>query len=307
MKSLRNSKMIILVMVLLLSISVFVGCSGENDSNGNDGQEQSSDNGEGGKTGGESDGLEGTISIAGSTSVTPLAEKLAAAFMEANPNVKIDVQGIGSSAGVKASNEGAADIGMASRNLKEAEKEWGLTEHIIAYDGIAVVVHPSNDVEGLDKEMITKIFKGEIKNWKEVGGKDDEILVVSREAGSGTRGAFEGIMDLEEKNDDGKKISAVRQDALIAEGNGAVRQNIAGKENAIGYISLSYMNESVKGVKVEGVEPTVEKILAGEYKVSRPFLMLTKGDMNQLVKAYMDFVMSDEGQEIVSEKGIPVK
>ncbi|MTI70737.1 MAG: phosphate ABC transporter substrate-binding protein PstS family protein [Firmicutes bacterium] len=249
----------------------------------------------------------GTVEVVGSTSVTPVAQKLSEAFMEKHSDVKVNVQGIGSTAGVKAANDGTADVGMASRNLKEGEKEWGLDEHVIAYDGIAVVAHPNNNVSDLDKETVTKIFKGEIKNWKEVGGNDKDIVVVSREAGSGTRGAFEGIMNLEKENDKGKDVSAVTKEALIAEGNGAVRANIAKKENAIGYISLAYMNDTVKGIKIEGAEPTVENIMAGDYKVSRPFLMLTKGEVSDVAKGYLDFIMSEEGQSIVAEKLIPVK
>lgn len=292
MTFLRNSKLLILVAVLVLSMAVFVGCGSKDtntEANNNQNTQNQTDNNE----------LKGNITIAGSTSVTPTAEMIAEAFMQENPNVKIEVQGIGSSAGVKAAKEGAADIGMASRDLKAKEKEWGLTEHVIAYDGISVVVHPSNKVSDLTKEQVAKIFTGEIKNWKEVGGEDHEIIVVSREAGSGTRGAFEEILGVEGK---------VREDALIAEGNGAVRANIAKKEFGIGYISLSYLNDEVKGVKVDGVEPTIENVKAKKYPVYRPFLMLTKGEMNDIVKAYMDFVFSEEGQKIVTEEGcIPVK
>lgn len=258
----------------------------------------------------EEKGLSGALSIIGSTSVAPLAQNLADAFTAKNPEVKVEIQAVGSTAGVKAAKDKTGDIGIASRELKKEESEWGLTEHIIAYDGIAVVCHPSNGVSNLTKEQVQKIFKGEIQNWKEVGGKDDAILVVSREDGSGTRGAFEEIIGLLEKvevNGKKKEVSQVREDALIADGNGVVMANIASKENGIGYVSLSYVDETVKGLSVEGVEPTVENIKKGTYKVSRPFLMLTHGEMNEVTKAYMDFVFSDEGQKIVSEKNISVK
>lgn len=283
-------KILSILLIVVLALSVFAGCAGEKT------EEQP-----------KSKKPEGTVSVVGSTSVTPIAQNLADAFSSIEPGVKIDVQGVGSTAGVKAANEGSGDIGMASRNLKTAEKEWGLTEHVIAYDGISVVVHPSNKVEDLTTEQITKIFKGEINNWKEVGGEDQEILVVSREAGSGTRGAYEEIMDLQEKNAEGKKVSAVVKEALIAEGNGAVKANVAKKEYSIGYISLSYLDESVKGLKVDGVEPTVENIKSEKYTVFRPFLMLTKGEPNKAAKAYLDFIFSEEGQKIVGEKLIPVK
>ncbi|EOD01474.1 phosphate ABC transporter substrate-binding protein [Caldisalinibacter kiritimatiensis] len=298
MRFLTKSKLLILVAVLVLSMSVFAACSQDTNTDANTSESNQSEE----KASETKNELEGNIVIAGSTSVTPTAEKVADAFMERHPNVKIQVQGIGSSAGVKAAHEGACDIGMASRNLKAKEEEWGLTKHVIAYDGIAVIVHPNNKVGDLTKEQVQKIFKGEIKNWKEVGGEDHEIVVISRESGSGTRGAFEEIVGLE-----GEDKSLVREDALIAEGNGAVRANVSKKEYAIGYISLSYLNDSVKGVKINGVEPTVENIKAEKYPIYRPFLMITNGEMNELVKAYMDFMFSSEGQEIVAEKCIPVK
>ncbi|AFS78295.1 phosphate-binding protein PstS [Gottschalkia acidurici 9a] len=298
MSILKNSKLKALLLVLALSVSVFVGCSkSENDVNKDQGQEQSTGENK------ESDKLEGAISLAGSTSVTPYAEQLAEAFKSKNPNVEIDIQGLGSSAGIKAASDGTADIGMSSREIKEDEKGLGLTEHVIAHEGIAVVTHPSNQVKDLNMDQIKKIFKGEIKNWKEVGGKDAEILLVSREAGSGTRGAFEELVGLEEKNADGKNVSVLSKEALIADANGAVKQNIASKENAIGYLSLAYVDKSVKPITIEGVEPKTETVLSKEYKISRSFLLLTKGEENNIAKAYIDFILSPEGQKIVKEKG----
>ncbi|SHH98881.1 phosphate ABC transporter substrate-binding protein [Clostridium grantii] len=247
--------------------------------------------------------LEGTVAVVGSTSVQPLAQELADAFSEIEPGIQVDIQGVGSSAGVKAANEGTADIGTSSRELKEEEKGYGLTEHIIAYDGIAIVVSPNNTVEDLTTEQIAQIFKGEITNWSEVGGADADILVVSREDGSGTRGAFEELVKLLDEND----ASLVRADALIADGNGAVKANVASKENAIGYVSLEYLDDTLKAVKVDDVEVSVENIKAGTYKISRPFLMLTNGELNEATQAYLDFIMSDAGQEIVGEKLITVK
>lgn len=299
-------KILSLLLVAFLAVGLLAGCADgtKEESSAEQNNEQTNDKSE--NNSGE-DKLEGTVSVIGSTSVTPVAQNLADTFTTIEPGIKVDIQGIGSTAGVKAAKEGSGDIGMASRNLKSEEKEWGLTEHIIAYDGITVVVHPSNSVADLTQEQITKIFKGEIKNWKEVGGEDKEILVVSRESGSGTRGAFEEIMNLQEKNAEGKKISVVRKDALIAEGNGAVKANVAKKEYSIGYISLSYLDESVKGLKVDGVEPTIENIKSEEYKVFRPFLMLTNGEPSPAAKAYLDFIFSEDGQKIVGEKLIPVK
>lgn len=247
------------------------------------------------------------INVVGSTSVTPVLQKLSDDYMGKVENVKINVQGVGSSAGVKSANDEVCEIGMSSRNLKSAEKEWGLTEHVIAYDGIDIVVHPDNPVADLTSDQVNKIFKGEITNWKDVGGDDQEILVVSREAGSGTRGAFEELLKLQEKNADGKKVSIVVENALIAEGNGAVKANVASKKSAIGYISLSYVDESVKDILVDGNKGSVENIKNGSYKVSRPFLLLTKGELSDDVSKFLDYIISDEGQAIVGEKLITIK
>lgn len=273
-------KRIVLILSLVLMLFVVGGCT--NNSKEVEGTDSK---------------LEGTINIVGSTSVTPLAEELGKEFSNKNPGVKVDVQGVGSTAGIKATIDGTADIGISSRDLKDEEKEYKMNEYIIAYDGIVVAVHPENSVEDLDMNTINKIFTGEIKNWKEVGGEDEEILVISREEGSGTRGAFEEILELD----------SVREDALIAEGNGAVKANIASKKNSIGYISLSYLDDSIKGLKIDGIEGTVENIKSGKYKVSRPFLMLTNGKEEPLVKEFLDFVLSEEGQKIVGEKQITVK
>lgn len=217
-----------------------------------------------------------TINIVGSTSVSVVAEELGKEFSKLNPEITVDVQGVGSTAGINSTIDGTADIGMSSRNLEQDEKNENINEHIIAYDGIVVAVNPKNSAKDLDMDSVKGIFSGEITNWREVGGEDEEILVVSREEGSGTRGAFEEITGLEEKDDEGNKKSLVREDALIAEGNGAVLANVAGKENSIGYISLSYLDDTVKGLSIGGIEPTVENIKSEEYKISRPFLMLTR-------------------------------
>lgn len=285
----KKVKLLSLILVVVLSSLAFVGCTG---SNTNETPNNTQNNNQDEST------LKGTVNIIGSTSVQPLSQELADAFASVEPGVQIDIQGVGSTAGVKAANDGTADIGTASRELKSEEKEWGLTEHVIARDGIAIAVHPSNSVSDLTTEQAAKIFKGEITNWKEVGGEDKEIIVVSREAGSGTRGAFEEILGMED---------SLVETALIAEGNGAVKQNIATKEAAIGYVSLGYIDSSIKPVKVDGVEATVETIQSNEYPVARPFLMLTKGELRPEVKAFIDFIMSSEGQKIVGEGYIPVK
>ncbi len=254
----------------------------------------------------ETTSLSGKVMIVGSTSVQPLAEELADEFNKQHPDLRIDIQGVGSTAGVKSVNDGTCDIGTASRALKSEEESWGLTETVIAMDGIAVIVNPANKVQDLQNEDVLKIFTGEINNWKDLGGEDKEIIVVSREAGSGTRGAFEELMKLEKKEGD-KTVSLVVDNALIAEGNGAVLANVAGKESAIGYMSLGMVDESkVKKANINGVEATVQNIQNQSYPIARPFLMLTKGEPTQETKAFLDFILSNEGQEVVAKDYIPV-
>jgi phosphate transport system substrate-binding protein len=255
----------------------------------------------GSNNGGESAGtLTGTVTVSGSTSVQPLAQDLSDVFKEVEPGISVEVQGGGSTQGVKDASEGTSDIGSSSRDLTEEEKGLGLTEHVIAYDGVAVVVHPSNNISNLSKDQIAAIFKGEIKNWKDVGGPDKEILVVTREDGSGTRTAFEELMKLQEKKDD-KTYSLIKADALVADGTGAVKANIASKDNAIGYTSLGYVDDSMKKISIDNIECTVDTVKSKTYPVSRPFLLLTKGELRPEVKAFLDFILSAKGQEVVGE------
>lgn len=251
--------------------------------------------------------LEGTVAMSGSTTVLPVAQAIADAFSAVEPEITVNVQGGGSSTGIKDADTGNVDIGMSSRELKEEEKKWGLTEHILAYDGIAVVVHPSNPISDLDRNTVNKIFRGEITNWSEIGGNDASIVVLSREAGSGTRSAFEEIVGLLDKTEDGQEISAIAADALTFDSNGALKTSIVTQENAIGYISLGYLDESIKAVTIEGVEPTVENVKSGTYKISRPLLMVTKGEVSKETQNFLDFALGEEGQKIVAEKYITAK
>lgn len=250
-----------------------------------------------GAPGGEGEALSGSIDVVGSTSVQPLSEELASAFREKHPQVSVNVAGGGSGAGIKAAQEGTADIGVSSRELKPEEKGT-VKEFMIAKDGIAVVVHPQNPVKELTLDQVRKIFAGEITNWKDVGGKDAAINVFTREEGSGTRGAFEEIVMKD------RKISGK---AVVQQSTGAVRTAVAGDPNGIGYISLGSVNESVKVLAVDGVKPGKETVLDGSYKISRPFLYLTKEEPTGLVKAFIDFVLSPEGQAIVGQEFIPVR
>lgn len=236
-----------------------------------------------------------TISVNGSTSVEPLMQIFADIYAQANKNTTINIQATGSSAGIKSAIDGSADIGMSSRELKAEEKE-SLTETIIAKDAIAVIINSANPVQSLTSEQITAIFKGEISNWNQVGGEDKEILIVSREAGSGTRGAFEELLGLVEND----KSLIAESKAIFADSTNSVAMNVKDKDNAIGYVSLGSLSKEVKALKVDDIDCTEANVLSGTYKISRPFIIGTKGE-NPNVKAFIDFMMSAEGQTIVAE------
>jgi phosphate transport system substrate-binding protein len=239
----------------------------------------------------------GQISVAGSTTVQPLAEKLAAAYSEQNPDVKIDVAGGGSSAGVKAAGDGTADIGAASREVKDSELETypDLKIFVIARDGIAIVAHPDVPVDGLTKDQVRDIFAGTITNWSEVGGPDTPIAVISREEGSGTRAAFEEMVMGDE--------AVITDDAIFQDSNGKVRTAVSTTPDAIGFLSFGYLDESVKALEVDGVAPTPENAANGTYPVVRPLNLITHGAPSDLAQAWLDFIMSAEGQAIVEEQG----
>ena len=245
--------------------------------------------------------MSGTIEIIGSTSVQPLAEELAREFMRLNPDIVVNVQGGGSSVGVSSAINNLCDIGTASRNLKETEKGAGLVEHVAALDGIAVVVHPGNPVSDLSAEQVKQIYMGEITNWSEIGGVDKQIIVFNREAASGTRGAFIELAELEEKRDDGSKRLLITSKAFEANSNGALKTNVSTKEGAIGYVSMGTIDDTIKAVSIGGVQASADNVKNGTYTLYRPFLMLTKGNPNAITRAFLDFVMSEQGQDIAAE------
>ncbi len=240
-----------------------------------------------------------TVKVAGSTSVQPLTEELAEAFAQKQPDLTVSITGGGSSAGVESANKGTAQIGTSSRELKDEEKGYGLTETMIAKDGIAVIVNPANPVKDLTLEQIKKIFTGEIKDWREVGGKKGPIIVVVREEGSGTRGAFEEMVL-------GKGVKFIAN-AVVQNYTGAVKTAVTKDAGAVGFISLGSTDNTVRALKVDGIAPSEATVLDKSYKISRPFLFLTKGEPDSATKAFIDFVLSGEGQKIVSEKFVKVK
>ena len=241
--------------------------------------------------------LSGSISMVGSTSMEKLANALSEAFMEKYPDVTVTAEFVGSGAGIEAVTNGTVDIGNSSRSLKDEEKAAGVVENVVAIDGIAVCVDPANEVANLTKEQLTNIYNGTITNWKEVGGADEPIIVIGREAGSGTRGAFEELVDLKDACKYANELDST----------GAVIAKVASTPGAIGYASLDALDDSVKALSLEGVEATAENIKAGNYFLSRPFVMATKGEIseqNDLVQAWFDFVLGDEGQQVASEVGL---
>lgn len=241
--------------------------------------------------------LTGTVSMAGSTSMEKLANATAESFMAKYPGVTVTAEFTGSSAGVEAVTAGSVDIGNASRALKDAEKEAGIVENIVAIDGIAVVVDPANTVVDLTKEQLISVYTGETKNWSELGGADAPIVVVGREASSGTRSAFEELLEIED--------ACVYASEL--DSTGAVIAKVAATPGAIGYVSLDAINETVVAVSLEGVAANAENIKAGNYFLSRPFVMATKGEISEqseAVQAYFEYLASEEGKEVIAAVGL---
>lgn len=241
--------------------------------------------------------VSGSISIAGSTSVQPLVEKLAEVYMAANRGVRIDVQGGGSSVGVKSVAQAMADIGNISRELQDTERQSypDLQVHKIALEGMAAVVHPGVVVDRLTTAQVQGIFAGEITNWSEVGGAARPIVIVAREEGSGTRDYFqERFMGQE------KQIAA---EAILQNANGALRTAVSSTPNAIGFLSFGYLDAATKALAIDGVEPRLENIRNGSYSAVRPFSMLTRGEPSAPVEAFLGWILSDEGQRVVESEG----
>ncbi|GAA0128207.1 phosphate ABC transporter substrate-binding protein [Methanococcus maripaludis] len=241
-----------------------------------------------------------SLKISGSTTVLPIAEEAAKQFMSENNNYMIEVTGGGSGLGVKESGENLNDIGMASREIKSSELEAypGLIAYGIAKDGVAIIVHPENSVSSLTQEQIIAIYAGEITNWNEVGGEDAPITVYTRDEESGTREVF-----FEKALNKGN----ITKKAVVVASNGAMKSSVKADVNGIGYLSIGYLDSSVKGCKYEGVVPTEANVVSGTYTVSRTLNIITNGEPSQEAKAFIDFLLSSEGQKIVVEEGyIPV-
>lgn len=245
-------------------------------------------------------GENAVISIEGSTTVLPIAQITAEEYMIANPDVDITVRGGGSGVGIASLIEGTCDIADASRAMKEKERQKAVEKgidpvaHIVAMDGIAVVIHPSNALSGLSTAQLKAIYTGKISDWSAVGGKKKKIVVISRDTASGTYEAFSELTLDSER---------VRPDALLNASNRAMVTTVANTPGAIGYVGHGYLTGKIKAIKVDGVDCTKKTVTSGEYPLARPLYMYTNGKPQGQVKAYLDFVLSQAGQILVEESG----
>ncbi len=288
-------KLTSLLLAGILAVGALSGCSGNNQGSSSDSQSSASQSSqESNSSDSSTESLSGKVSMSGSTSMEEVAKALAEGFNAKYPDVSIDVQLGGSSTGVKNAQEGVSDIGNVSRAL--AEDETGLDAETIALDGIAVIVNTANPVEDLTLEQIAQIYTGEITNWQDVGGNDEEITVVGREAGSGTRDGFESVVGIEDSAQHDQELTST----------GAVQTAVASTPGAIGYVSLANVDDTVKALKIGGVAPSIETVQDGTYTLQRPFVMVTKSgtELRPEVKAFLEFVLSDEGQSIASQIGL---
>lgn len=234
------------------------------------------------------------IDIVGSTSVQPVAEKLVEEYKITHPNANINVQGGGSSVGIKSVHEGSAEIGTSSKELDDNEKE-GLKEYELGQDGIVLAVNRNNDVSDLTSAQLKDIFSGKITNWKEVGGNDSKIHVIVREEGSGTLDAFKSIVMGNTK---------IKSDAIVQSSTEAVKQSVKQDENAIGFVSFAHMSDDVKSLSIEGIAPSTESIADGSYELKRPFLFLVKGEPSGDLKDFIDWINSTEADNVLKGEKI---
>jgi phosphate transport system substrate-binding protein len=272
---LKNKKFIVLALSMMIGI-VSVGCG-----KGADRQKSNSN----------------SVTISGSTSVGAVMEPLVEEYKKSEgKGTDIEVQQIGSSSGIKNTIDGTSEIGMTSRNLKEGEKQASLKETQIAIDGIAVIINKENKVKDLTIEQIKGIYTGKITNWKEVGGDNSPIVVVSREDGSGTREGFETII--------GYAAEELVNSAIISDGSGNIKTTVAGNKNSIGYISLGYVDKEVNSISISGVEATVDNVKSNKYPILRPFLLVNKPEgLSDKGQAFIDYILSEDGQKVVEEHG----
>ena len=278
-------KLISLVLAALMALTLFAACGKTNDDN----KDNNDDNAE----------VTGTVSTDGSTSMEKVIMSLGESFQAENKGITVGYNPTGSGSGITAVSEGRCDIGLASRALKDDEKASGLKETVLALDGIAIIVNPENKVSDLTVEQIAKIYTGEITNWKDVGGDDAEIVLIGREAGSGTRDGFESIT--------GTKDSCKYRQELTSTGD--VITTVAGNPNAIGYASLASIKDTVKAISVNGVAPSEATVSDGSYEVQRPFVLVTKEgvELSKAAQLFFDYATGKDAADIISAAGaVPV-
>lgn len=287
-------KLICIALAALMALTVFAGCGEQIDDSSSDSSSSSSSASSEAKS-----KSEGTVSTDGSTSMEKVIGALGEAFEEANKGISFTYNPTGSGSGIEAVTAGRCDIGLSSRALKDDEKSKGLKETTLALDGIAIIVNPQNSVSNLSLDDITKIYKGEVTNWKDVGGSDGEIVLIGREASSGTRDGFESITKTKDKCQYRQELTSTG-DVITA-----VSQN----PNAIGYASLASVKESVKAVSVDNVAPSEETVKDGSYVVQRPFVLVTKENekLSDSAQKFFDYITSSDAASIISEAGaVPV-
>ena len=277
-------KIVSIMMAGVLAVSLLAGCGS-----------QSTDTGDTDSNDTQTASVAGTVATDGSTSMEKVIGALGESFMQKYEGTTFTYNPTGSGSGIQAVSEGRCDIGLSSRALKDDEKAGGLTETVLAYDGIAIIVNPENPVADLDTETIAKIYTAEITNWKDVGGNDAEIVLIGREAGSGTRDGFESITKTEDK-------CAYRQELTST---GDVITAVSQNPNAIGYASLASVKDSVKALSVGGVTPSEETVKDGSYVIQRPFVLVTKEGtaLSATAQAFFDYVTSPEAADIISAAG----
>ena len=282
-------KMIAVILALVLCTAMFAACGSTSSSTSAVASAEASTS--------TTAALSGKLALGGSTSVEKVVQAMMEAFMAENPDVSITYAPTGSSTGIQGAGDGTLDIGLSSRGLKDEEKAT-LTETMFALDGIAIIVNTENGVEDLDLETLAKIAKGEITNWKDVGGEDAEIVMIGRDAASGTRDGFESIV-------------GVKKECVYAEeqaSTGAVVASVQANKGAIGYVSLSSVSDAVKAITIDGVAPSEETVKDGTYKIQRPFVFATLTDgASELAKAFMSWAVSSATTELVANAGaVPV-
>lgn len=287
-------------LVATMAVAGFAACGSEEEGTTDDNSttnESSSDSASDSNSSDESADISGTIQLAGSTSMQKVADALAEGFMEKYPNTTVQVEYTGSGAGIESLIAGTTDIGDASRSLTDDETSQGAVENVIAIDGIAVIVNTANTLTDISSEDLAKVYTGEITNWSELGGEDEAIVVIGREDGSGTRSAFEELLDIEEQCEYAQELDST----------GSVLATVASTEGAIGYVSLDVVDDTVIALQLDSVDASEEEILAGNYALSRPFVMATMGEISEqsdLIQTWFAYIESEEGQEIISGLGL---